>query len=365
MDLGALEANFHSVRRFVGEDINYLAVVKADAYGHGAVQCAKLLEAAGIDWFGVAIPAEGIELRKHGITKRILCLGGFWPGQEEMMLDHGLTPVIYRSDQIEAYNRAARSRGSVAEVHVKVDTGMGRIGFREEELDGLIRDFGKCESLHLEGLMTHFAAADDPAEDEFTDLQTDRFEKAAGAFETAGFKLVFKDLANSPASIAHPSARGNMVRLGGVLYGLCDDVLPPNIDLPRIEPVLSLYSSVAHIKEIPEGESLGYGRTFVTGRNSRIAIIPIGYQDGYARSLSNRSRVIIAGRFAPVVGRVSMDWTLVDVTDVPDAETGSKVVLIGSDGENRIKAEELARLTGTISYEITCGINRRVERVYR
>lgn len=362
--LGSLRDNFLSIKQFIGGDTRFMAVVKADAYGHGAVRCAQVLEAAGIDWFGVAIPAEGVELRKKGIRKRILCLGGFWQGQENMLLNQGLTPVIYRLDQAEAFDAAAKARNSIAEIHLKIDTGMGRIGVRDDEIDQFLDKFARFSNLHIEGVMTHFAAADDPGSNDFTNEQISRFERALGAVEARGHRPVYRDLANSAGTVAFPDARGNLVRLGGILYGLTDDVMPPDCDLPELKPVMSLKTKIAHLKTVPEGESLGYGRTFKTERRSLIATLPIGYQDGYPRVLSNNARVIIREQYAPVVGRVSMDWTLVDVTGVEGVEVSDDVILIGSEGGCEIRAEELGALSDTISYEITCGINRRVTRTY-
>lgn len=364
IDLDALASNFKSIRQFTGDKVKYMAVVKADAYGHGAVRCARRLEREGIDWFGVAIPQEGVELRVSGIRKRILCLGSFWNGQETLLLNHDLTPVIYRLDQAEAFDRAAKDRGSTAEIHLKIDTGMGRIGIRCDELDAFLDGFAKFGNLHIEGLMTHFAAADDLSANEFTNSQIVRFESAAKTVESRGHNPVYRDLANSAAAIAHPRSHGNLVRLGGILYGLADDVLPAEAVRPALTPVLSLHSEIVHLKNVPAGEALGYGRTFETARDSLIATIPIGYQDGYSRALSNSARVLVRGRFAPVAGRISMDWTLVDVTGIEGVSVGDSVTLIGSQEGNTIKAEELAGISDTISYEITCGISRRVTRVY-
>lgn len=364
INLATLVSNFENVREMIGRDTKYMAVVKADAYGHGSIKCARALEAAGIDWFGVAIPAEGVELRKKGIRKRILCLGSFWRGQEKVLLNHSLTPVIFRMDQAEAFNAAAKKRNSIADVHLKIDTGMGRIGVRHDELDSFLDKFEECKNLHVEGVMTHFAAADDPGAEAFTNGQITRFEKSVSVLESHGFRPVYKDLANSPGAVAYPRARGNLVRLGGILYGLTGDTMPPDANLPELEPVMSIRAKVAHVKTVPAGEALGYGRTFVTKRESRIATLPIGYQDGYPRLVSNRGKVIIRGGFAPVVGRVSMDWTLIDVTDLEEVSVGDEAVLIGSDGDLSVRAEDLAKWSDTISYEITCGINRRVTRVY-
>ncbi len=364
IDLDKLAFNFQSVKKFVGDEIKYMAVVKADAYGHGAVKCSQRLEKEGIDWFGVALPTEGVELRESGITKRILCLGSFWDGEENLLLNNHLTPVIYQIEQAEKFDNAAKKRNLRVEIHVKIDTGMGRIGVRLDEVEEFAEKLKNFENLNLEGLMTHFAAADDLNEKDFTKLQIKRFEKALQIFEDKGFNPVYKDLANSPASVAHPESYGNMVRLGGVLYGLGDDILPQEIELPKLKPVLSLYAKIAYLKKVSEGETLGYSRTFKTKRDSIIATIPIGYQDGYPRTLSNKGKVIINGKFAPIVGRISMDWTILDVTEIADVKIGDKMILIGKEDDLEIKSSDLAELTDTISYEITCGINRRVAKIY-
>jgi alanine racemase len=241
---------------------------------------------------------------------------------------------------------------------------MGRIGVRFDEVREFIEVLESLKNLSVQGLMTHFAVADNLSENEFTNKQMKRFEDAVKIFKENGFLPKYKDLANSPGAVAHEKARGNMVRLGGVLYGLSGDVLPKEIVKPELKPVMSLNTRIAHLKKVPKGETLGYGRTFTTQRTSTIATIPIGYEDGYRRSLSNNGRVIINDSFAPIVGRISMDWTIIDVTEVSDVKVNDRVVLIGEQNNLKITAEELAERIGTISYEITCGINRRVARDY-
>ncbi len=364
IDLGSLAANFRSAKEFIGPGLKYMAVVKADGYGHGAVECARRLEKEGIDWFGVALPEEGVELRKAGIRKHILCLGSFWEGQESLLLNHNLTPALFRLDLAERFDRAAKDQRVTASVHIKIDTGMGRVGVRYDavrEFADKLKSFG---NLHVDGLMTHLAVADDLKENPFTDLQVKRFEECVGIFQEKGFHPSYRDLANSPGAVGHPNTRGNMVRLGGILYGLGGDVLPREIEKPVLRPVLSLYSRIALLKKVPAGETLGYGRTFETARDSSIATVPIGYQDGYLRQLSNSGRVLLNGDYAPVAGRVSMDWIQLDVTDIPGCEIGDKVTLIGGENGNAVTAEEIAIKTGTISYEVTCGISSRVPKIY-
>jgi alanine racemase len=364
INLDNLAFNLNSVKNFVGQNLNYMAVVKADAYGHDAIHCAKLLEKAGIDWFGVALPEEGVELRKAGLKKPILCLGGFWVDQENLLLDNDLTPVIFQIDKAAIFDQAAKQRGITANIHVKIDTGMGRIGVRFDEVKEFAGKLKCFKNLKLEGLMTHFAAADNLSENYFTELQIKRFNDVAAIFEKNGFNPAYKDLANSPGAIVHENSRENMVRLGGILYGLGDDVLPKEVEKPELKPVMSLFSKVAYLKTVPKGETLGYSRTFRTEKESLIATVPIGYEDGLPRSLSNIGKVIINGQFAPIVGRISMDWTIVDVTHITNVKLEDKVIIFGEDNNLKIAVEELAQKTGTISYEITCGINRRVIKKY-
>jgi len=365
INLDNLAFNFKSVKHFVGAKLNYMAVVKADGYGHGAVNCARRLEQADIDWFGVALPEEGLELRENGIKKPILCLGSFWAGQENLLLENDLTPVIYRLEIAEKFNRAANDKKTIADVHIKIDTGMGRIGVRFDEVKDFAESLKKFTNLRVDGIMTHFATADNLSENDFTNEQIRRFDEAVLIFEEKGFRPRYKDLANSPAAVAHQNSRGNLVRIGGILYGLGDDVLPKEIEKPALKPVLSLHTRIAYLKKVPKGETLGYSRSFTTEKDSLIATLPIGYQDGLTRRLSNKGRVLINGSFAPIVGRISMDWTILDVTDIPNVKINDEVILIGEENDKKITAEELARLTETISYEITCGIDRRVTRKYR
>ena len=365
VDLDALAQNFRVIREHVGGSVKILAAVKANAYGHGAVQCAKALENEGIDWFGVALPEEGIELRGAGISAPILCLGGFWKGQEAACLRNRLTPVVYRLDMIESLDHAAREAKVTADIHVKIDTGMGRLGVRADQVSEFAQAVRRFTNINVAGLMTHLAAADDETKENFTDDQLCRFQSAVQVFRENGFLPAFIHAANSAATFAHSRPAENMVRPGGTLYGFTRDVLPANVETPPLRPVMSLYSRIMLVKKVPRGEKLGYGCTFETNRDSLIATLPIGYDDGYRRALSNRGRVIVRGKFAPVVGRVSMDLTLIDVTDVPAVELDDQVTLLGTDGDTAITAEEIAAAAGTISYEITCGISNRVPRIYK
>lgn len=361
--LDNLAFNLKSVKKFIG-DVKYMAVVKADAYGHGAVECARKLESEGVDWLGVALPEEGFELRKNGIKAPILCLGGFWKGQEKLLLEDDLTPVVYQLEKAESLNQAAKEKNLTADIHIKIDTGMGRIGVRFDEIEEFVQGLKNFENLRVDGVMTHFASADNLAENDFTKLQIQRFDQAVEIFQKYGFHPTYKDLANSPGAVAHPDSRANLVRLGGILYGLGGDVLPKDIEKPELKAVMSLHSRIALLKKVPKGESLGYSRTFTTKRDSIIATIPIGYHDGYRRNLSNNAKVIVNDSYAPVVGRISMDWTILDVTEIPNVSVGDEVILIGKTNGLEILAEDLAEKLETISYEITCGIKSRVPKQY-
>ena len=365
VDLGRLRENFRSIKAFCGADILYMAVIKANAYGHGATRCARILEAESADWFGVATMEEGVELRQAGITRPILILGGIWPGQEIHFRNFDLTPLIFTMDQAERVNNDARSASMTTRVHVKIDTGMNRIGFRPEQASEAATRMAELNYIEVEGVMTHFAAADMVSESKFSNQQISIFHSAVDAFLCAGHRPKIIDLANSPAAVAYPHSRAKLVRIGGLLFGVTGDLIPKIIDQPELKPVMSIYSKIAMMKVVPKGESVGYNRTFTAERDSLIATVPIGYNDGYDRSLSNKGEMIVRGTKVPVVGRISMDWTTIDVTEVPEARVGDQVIVLGAEGQRSITAEDIARTVGTISYEVTCGIGPRVPRIYK
>jgi alanine racemase len=367
IDLNHLAANFKQVKQRVSPVARVMAVVKADAYGHGAVACARRLSNEGADWFGVALPEEGIELRSAGIMQPVLCLGGFWPGQAAACIQHQLTPVVYHLDMLEALNQAASNAGVVADVHVKVDTGMGRLGIRFDQLSEFVGALERFRNVRIDGIMSHLAAADDATCQPLTRDQIQRFEDAVVAFREHGYRPTHLHLANSAGIYGHRDTWGNMVRPGGALYGLWRDVLPPSTSEPELLPVMSLHTRISLLKWVPPGETLGYGCTFEASRRSLIATLPVGYHDGYMRGLSNRAHVVVRGMYAPVVGRISMDLTIIDVTNVPGVELDDQVTLLGWNRQNadlKIAAEDLARIVGTLSYEVTCGVSERVPRVY-
>jgi alanine racemase len=365
INLDNLTHNFRATKTAVGAGVSIMAAVKSDAYGHGAVECAQALEKAGADWFGVALPEEGTALRDAGVTRPILSLGGFWEGQEDSLISHRLTPVVFRLDLLDRLSRTARASGAVADYHLKVDTGMGRLGVLYSELGSFLDGAARFENVRLDGVMTHLASADSPHHREFTERQISLFEGAVELVRARGFRPAWIHEANSAGTHSYPRSRGNLVRLGGVLYGLWRDVTDRSVEPLDWRPVMSLRTRIMLLKTVPAGNPLGYGGTFVTARESRIATLPIGYEDGLGRELSNRGKVIVRGELAPIVGRVSMDLTLVDVTGVSDAAVGDEVVIIGSQGPSLITAEEVAAQCGTISYDVTCRISDRVPRVYQ
>lgn len=363
ISLTALKHNYLTIKNHLTAGAQLMAVVKAGAYGHGAVDCSRALESIGADWFGVALVEEGVELRQAGIARPIFCLGGFWRGQAEEVVARDLTVAVFRLDQVEELDAKAREAGRVANFHLKVDTGMGRLGVRPDDLADFARALKRFRHIKLDGVMTHFADADsdDPA---YTDAQIARYDEAVRILRGLGFDPSWRHLANSAGIHAYPQSHGNLARAGATLYGLSRDVLSSRLEPFDLRPVMSLRSRIVMLKTVPAETALGYGCAFTTERESRVATIPIGYADGLRRAHSNKGRVLVRGEFAPICGRVSMDLTIIDVTDTPDVEVGDEVILIGEQNGLRIAAEDLAAQIGTISYEIVTGISARVPRVY-
>jgi alanine racemase len=361
IDLAALRHNLSQARKQAGGGRRILAVVKADAYGHGAAQVAPALERFGADLFGVAMVEEGVELRRAGISRPILVLGGLYPGQEAALFEHDLVPTLFDLPTARHLDRCAAERGRVLAYHLKVDTGMGRIGFRSAELPELLDELASLRNLTMDGLISHFAMADDPVHP-FTARQTDEYLACLARLRRTGFDPRHIHLSNSAALFSRDLPECNLVRPGIVLYG----GLPAPLFADRLDlrPVMSFRTAVAQVKTVPAGTGVSYGHRFVTTRPSVLAAIPVGYADGYSRHLSNCGEVLIRGRRAPVAGTVCMDWTLIDVTDIPGVTVGDEVTLLGADNGLRISAEEWAGRTGTISYEVFCQVSKRVPRVY-
>ncbi len=361
IDLAALRHNFQEIKRTVGEGCDVLAVVKADAYGHGVCQVAPALVTAGASQFGVALVEEGVELRRLGVEQPILVLGGAFPGQEADILEHRLMPVLYDLILARRLDGVARQAGRTIDYHLKVDTGMGRLGFRVELLDEVLPILKNLRNLNMTGLMSHLAVADEP-ERPLTGTQYQTFAGVVEKVASYGFSPRHRHIANSAGIYSRELAGCNLVRPGIALYGGLTG--GPFARHFTQQPVMRLVSQVAQLKEIPPGAGISYGHRFVTARQSRVAAIPIGYADGYNRLLTNRGEVLIHGFRAPVAGTVCMDWILVDVTDLPDVQIGDQVTLLGRDGDAIITAEEWADKVGSITYEVFCQVSKRVPRVF-
>ena len=367
VSLSALGENFHAIQKHVGQGVTVCAVVKADGYGHGAVECARALEGEGAEWLGVTDAAEGLALRGAGTKVRILLMTGIWKGEEDGIVAQNLTPTIWEPWHIETLERAARKRQSVLPVHLKLDTGMNRLGASKEAIPRLCEMLSACKHLSLEGVSTHFASAEVlDAEDAVR--QTKRFEEGLAVLQSYGLRPPLVHMGNSAAMSARPETWKTMVRPGIALYGyslaFTRSGAPAAVAPLALRPVLSWKTRVLTVKETAAGEAVGYMGTFVTRARSRIAVLPVGYADGYPRLLSNRARVIIGGEYAPVVGRVSMDLTIVDVSHIRGVGVGDEVILIGKSGVKTVDAVELAHLCESVPYEILCGLSQRVPRVY-
>lgn len=361
VDLAALRWNFRQVRKKVGRHVKILSVVKANAYGHGACEAAKILTASGSDGFGVATLEEGIELRKGKIKSPVIILAGAYPEQLDQLLLNRLTPVICELAGLRRLEALARRRGISLNFHLKVDTGMGRIGFLASQIDSWLPQLAKLKALKLEGVFSHFSDAEDVG-GSYTQRQLEIFCRVVQRLRSAGYPPALIHLANSAAVITFPSAHFNMVRPGLMLYGVYPS--PEMVDEVALKPVLSWKTRILQLKRLSKGSSISYGQTFVTRRESLIATLPVGYADGYPRLLSNRGVVLVRGKRAPIVGRVCMDLTMVDVTDIRGVRQGDEVILLGKQGRDTISADEMALWAETISYEILTSISARVPRIY-
>lgn len=368
IDLKALQANFKSIQNTVGSQIKIMAVVKSDAYGHGLLQCARTLYETGARTFGVAEVWEGVELRKAGIKGDIVVLLG---GSAESYADivrYELTPVVFDVDFISALSREADSRKNEIKVQLKVDVGMGRIGIMPDEVDTYISLINRLPGISLSGILSHFPVADEIDSLQTTHEQLSHFKNILAELKIKEAGKFVSHIANSAALIYFPKSHLDLVRPGISLYGCYPDGSPARAKtaVPSLElqPVMSFKTRIIQVKEVGPGQGISYGHTFVTRRKSKIAVLPVGYADGYLRKLSNRAQVLIGGKRAPVCGRVCMNATLVDVTDLPPVHAGDEVVLMGKQGDGQITADEMAQWMETISYEVLCLFGTFNERVY-
>lgn len=381
VSLSALSHNFHAIRDFVNPKSEkratprkVLCIVKGNGYGHGGPQVAKALERAGADWFGVTGATEGEQIREAGVRKPILALTSFWRGEEARLLANNISPAIIRCEQLAVLDSAATKRKFAkrcAGFHLKIDTGMNRLGIAPTDIECFARQYEKSSRLKLEGVFTHFASSevfDGPVAAQ-NRRQEESFYKAVERLRSLGIDPRIVHLANSAAIASRPETWADMVRPGAILYGYHPGYHPierrvqAEKELP-LRPVMSLRARIINIRNVPPGDGVGYGSKFLPARASRIAVLAAGYGDGIHRSLGNKGSVLVRGVLAPIVGIVSMDVTMIDVTDVPDVALGDVATFYGTDGEHVLPANLVARGIGTVTSDLLCAVSARVPRIY-
>ena len=365
VDLTAARSNMENMHRNLKPGTKMIAVIKTDGYGHGAVRIAEVLEPLDYLWgYAVAAYEEAAELREAGLKKPILILGYTFQYCYEDLIRQEIRPVCFREDMLEELSEAAARLGKPAKVHIGVDTAMSRIGVRPDA-EGLafVKKALETPGIEVEGIFTHFSKADETAV-ENTERQIREFTEFCVRIEKElGYRIPIQHCSNSAGIVRFPAANLDLVRAGITLYGLWPSAEVPK-DIVALKPLLSLYSHIVYVKTVPAGTAVSYGGTYVTEKETRIATIPVGYGDGYARSLSNKGYVLIHGKRARILGRVCMDQFMVDVTEIPEAAEGEKVTLVGNDGEENISLELLGELSGRFNYEFACDLGKRIPRVY-
>ena len=360
INLEALRFNLNSITSHLPDGVKMMAVVKADAYGHGVKQIARCLQSEGVEDFGVAIAEEGQTLREIGVEGSILVFGGCYPGQEDLFFSNSLVPTVYDLPTLKNLSTLAQLKGKQFPYHLKVDTGMGRLGIGPDDIGIFLEKAQTYEGMKLKGVFSHLSSADE-ADLTYTRKQVSMFEKVLAESEVLNNGSVVRHVANSAGTLLHKGHWFDMVRAGLSLYG----INPGNAKTPvDLQPVMSFKTRVGFIKQVPANTALGYNRTFKTKKTSIIATLPVGYADGLNRLLSNRGQVIINGNYAPIVGAVAMDSILVDVSEIPEAKSGDEVVIIGEQGNLKISAWDVAHWSSTIPYEVLCGLTSRVPRFY-
>jgi alanine racemase len=376
----ALRQNFQAIRDYVNPPAEkrktprkVLSIVKGNGYGHGGPEVSKALEKFGSDWFGVASAGEGMELRKAGVRKPILVLGGFWPGEEKNLIRHNLTPAIHRCEHLALFEAAAAKAGKRrASIHLKIDTGMNRLGLAPTDMDCFARQLAKCKHLELTGTFTHLASSEvltDTPLGHQTDEQVQRLHSALDSLRALGVDPGIVHIANSAAIAARPDTWADMVRPGALLYGYHPGFDPMDRRFEfetklALRPVMSLRARILNVRSVPPGVSVGYNGKWVANRPSLVAVLAAGYGDGIHRSLGNRGSVAIRGHIAPILGIVSMDVVMLDVTDVPDVAVGDIATVYGTDGDKVYPANVVARSIGTVTSDLISGVSRRVQRFY-
>jgi len=362
IDLGVVRQNVAELRTHVGMRVDVMAVVKADAYGHGALEVARVAQEAGVEWLGVATVEEGLALRKAFPRPSIAVFSPFAHADAEEIVVNRLTPFVGELESAQVLSHAAQKLRSGARIHLDIDTGMGRGGLLPENAGRVAGQIARMSSIVVTGICTHFPSAeDDPT---FTNQQLALLLRTAEAVRATDTVLPHIHCANSAALLQYPSSRLNMVRPGLLIYGIIPTV-SDGVALPTLASALSLQARICQIRALPTGHTISYGRTCKLTRPSRVATLSVGYGDGYPRALGNRGHILVAGRRAPILGRVCMDVTLVDVTDVPQVQVGDAATLIGSQGVQRITVEEIARLTGTTEHDVVLRLTNRVKKIYK
>ncbi len=359
VNLDKLVNNFITIKKHVNKKV--LALVKADAYGHGLVECSVALQNAGVDYLGTATPEEGVVLRNAQITCPILCVGALPLESEVLCVDYCIEQAISSINDFKRIEKYCTEVNKKAYVHIKIETGMHRTGIRLDDLTNLLNEIKKSQYVTVKGVFTHFALSDSD-DRSYTDFQAMEFIKALDVIKNSGFNDLIVHCANSGGILQYPELSFDMVRAGIILYGYY-----PSPETQRsffIEPVLTFETKIVAINEVKKGETISYGCTYKAQRDMRIAVLPVGYGDGYKRIMSNKGYVLIKGKEAPITGRICMDMTMVDVTDIPDAEIGDEVVLIGNQADKKISADDLAGWAETINYEIMLSITARVPKNY-
>ncbi|HLK22854.1 MAG TPA: alanine racemase [Bryobacteraceae bacterium] len=365
ISLPQIARNFQTIREVVGPQVEVMPVVKADAYRHGAIEVSRCLTKQGARWLAVSNVEEGVVLRESGVTARILVMADFLPGERQSLLDFNLTPVIHSLEDIAEWDRLAAAKGVAAPYHLKIDSGMGRLGTRAPAA-AILKAVDAAHSAKLEGLMTHLASAANYATEQ-TEEQIRTFESLCLQLAEAGVRPEFLHLASStPVAYGRREAWKRMVRPGHAIYGYVSPVAKGNAPpaVLDVKPALTWKAAVLAVKDLPAGALVGYGGMYRAPQHMRIAILAAGYADGIPHRLSNKGRVIAKGHFAPIIGAVSMDLTTIDITNCPPLSVGDPVTLLGSEGGASIDAQQMARIAGTISYSVLCGIHARVRRLY-
>ncbi len=365
IDLDAVLFNMEQMKNRIGGDAQLIAVVKTDGYGHGAVPIARMLEEVSYVWgYAVACLEEAVQLKENGIKKPVLVLGCVFPDQYEEMIRYDIRPTVYTEEMAEELSKEAARRGKDVFFHIKIDTGMGRIGFAvNEESVETIERISRLPHVRMEGMYTHFAKADE-TDKTYTLRQHERFLFMKGQLERRGVTVQYYDCDNSAGIIDFPDMKHDLARAGISTYGMYPSK-EVHKEAVALKPALSLISHVTFVKDVEPGTAISYGGTFVAKEKMKVATIPVGYGDGYPRSLSNKGSVLIHGKRARILGRVCMDQFMVDVTDIPETKFMDRVVLVGSDGDDRISVEELSELSGRFNYEFVCCLGKRIPRVYR